>query len=178
MFVISIVSCSKNEYTIEDVKKWHQKYSNSPLIDSLYYYEIMGREDYVMINVNYLDKKLKFIIHSESTIKDFDYFKCMLFDSTTVKDIDFPIPNANFIEAETEAKRIYSYYIKLGKIKFTTFETTDTNWDKNRIFFNFNEKLILGYFPNASSELFEYFNNSKTQTKKIKLDPNWIIFSR
>ena len=60
---------------------------------------------------DYNDNKLRFIVDIESTLEDFNYYRCMEFDSTLSKDVDFPINTVAFLKAERDAKKTFSYYL-------------------------------------------------------------------
>ncbi len=174
-----LLSCGDKEFTVEDVLSWHSRHFNDPVLDSLGYQETMSRADYVMITVDYKDSRLRFIIDKESTLDRFKYSRVLQFDSTTVREFEFPLNTEDFKNAENGAKQIFSYYFNFEKIDIASFENPEVlSGAEKRTFFYFDDKLTLAYSPNNAQNLIEYFSKYGANSDFTQIDNSWYLISR
>jgi len=169
-------ACGKKTYSVEDVLSWHARHFNDPVLDSLGYEQVATRNDYVMIDVNYENDKLRFIVNKNSTVEDFNYSKCMILKSDYFKEIKRPINSTEFKISENRAKKIFSYYLNFEKVEFTNYENPNTIFGSKKIYFNFGEKFTLVYSPNRAEKLINYFSKTSSKSEIIKIDSSWFLF--
>jgi hypothetical protein len=117
-----ILFCScKQKSDVEKVEEWYHNYSQSPVIDSLNSYDISLRDDYLLLFLGSDSLRVIFLINPLSTLEDFhcryrinnganqEYHEGSNLDSVTSKYI-------------IEAKKVFRFYVKLGRIGFSTYK--------------------------------------------------------